>query len=275
VKCLVVLAGLLVASTWAAELRIDLRPRVEAASGPLRMGQLARLASDDLSLLRAVADWPLGRSAAPARPQRVRRSDIEASLRRLPQLAGTSVQWSGAPACDIESATALVTGEAVARAALGAVPGPARLTRPPRDVRVPSGEVTLTARASMLPDASRRQLVWVEIRSGGQVVREVAVSIERLEADPQAHVAVAPRASLDRSIPELPGRGASPDARGPAVERGHSATLRAGTGLVVAERRVEVLQDGQEGDRVLVRSTSAPAPLSARVVGPELLELDR
>ncbi|MBA2964790.1 MULTISPECIES: hypothetical protein [Ramlibacter] len=272
---LVVLSGLLAAPACGAELRIDLRPRVEAASGPLHMGQLARLASDDLSLLRAVADWPLGRPAVSARSQSVQRSDIEASLRRLPQLAGTAVQWSGALACDIESATALVTGEAVARAALGAVPGPARLTRPPRDVRVTSGEVTLTARASMLPAASRRQLVWVEIRSGGQVVREVAVSIERLEADPQAHVAVAPMASPTRSAPEVPRRGASPDARAPAVERGHSATLRAGTGLVVAERRVEVLQDGQAGDRVLVRSASAPAPLSARVIGPELLELDR
>jgi flagella basal body P-ring formation protein FlgA len=44
---------------------------------------------------------------------------------------------------------------------------------------------------------------------------------------------------------------------------------------VVAETKVEVLQDGDAGERVLVRSRSSPAPLSARVVGPDLLEIDR
>lgn len=59
------------------------------------------------------------------------------------------------------------------------------------------------------------------------------------------------------------------------VRRGDWAVLAAGEGGVAVQSRVEVLQDGRAGQRVLVRGMAWPQPVAARVVGPGALEPTR
>lgn len=56
------------------------------------------------------------------------------------------------------------------------------------------------------------------------------------------------------------------------VRRGDYAVLAAGEGGVAVQARVEVLQDGRAGQRVLVRGMAWPQPIAARVVGAGSLE---
>lgn len=58
-----------------------------------------------------------------------------------------------------------------------------------------------------------------------------------------------------------------------AVRRGEWARLQAGVGLVQADLRVEVLQDGRPGDRVLVRHAAGGPAVRGVVVQPGVLEL--
>ncbi len=57
-----------------------------------------------------------------------------------------------------------------------------------------------------------------------------------------------------------------------AVHRGQWAQMRAGAGPVEAALRVEVLQDGRAGDRVLVRHAAGGPAVRGLVVAPGVLE---
>ena len=58
-----------------------------------------------------------------------------------------------------------------------------------------------------------------------------------------------------------------------AVRRGEWAQLQADSGAVRAELRVEVLQDGRPGDRVLVRHAAGGPAVRGRVLDAGVLEL--
>jgi flagella basal body P-ring formation protein FlgA len=71
------------------------------------------------------------------------------------------------------------------------------------------------------------------------------------------------------------GASAQPSSKGDAsllVRRGAWAVLSTSQGGVAVESRVEVLQDGKAGQRVLVRGSMWPQPIAARVIGNALLE---
>ncbi|MCY1244044.1 flagella basal body P-ring formation protein FlgA [compost metagenome] len=59
----------------------------------------------------------------------------------------------------------------------------------------------------------------------------------------------------------------------PAVVRGNWALLQARSGDVAVESRVEVLQDGREGQFVRVKVTGAKGEVLARVTGPGQVEV--
>lgn len=59
---------------------------------------------------------------------------------------------------------------------------------------------------------------------------------------------------------------------GVLVRRGGWAVLSTSQGGVAVESRVEVLQDGRAGQRVLVRGSAWPQPVAARVLGDGRLE---
>jgi flagella basal body P-ring formation protein FlgA len=63
--------------------------------------------------------------------------------------------------------------------------------------------------------------------------------------------------------------------RDPDVVRGQWASLRTSSGEVTLEARVEVLQDGLQGQNVRVRPAQATQPVVARVIGPGQLEVVR
>jgi flagella basal body P-ring formation protein FlgA len=59
----------------------------------------------------------------------------------------------------------------------------------------------------------------------------------------------------------------------PLVTHGSVATLRAKTGPIVLESRVEVLQDGTQGQTVRVKMPKATGAVLARVTGPGQVEM--
>ncbi|MNV36981.1 flagellar basal body P-ring biosynthesis protein FlgA [compost metagenome] len=59
----------------------------------------------------------------------------------------------------------------------------------------------------------------------------------------------------------------------PAVVRGNWALLQARSGDVAVESRVEVLQDGREGQLVRVKVPGAKGEVLARVTGPGQVEV--
>lgn len=59
------------------------------------------------------------------------------------------------------------------------------------------------------------------------------------------------------------------------VRRGTWAVLSTSQGGVAIESRVEVLQDGRAGQRVLVRGSAWPQPIAARVLAQGSLEPTR
>jgi len=59
----------------------------------------------------------------------------------------------------------------------------------------------------------------------------------------------------------------------PSVSRGDWVTLRSNEGLVDLESRVEVLQDGKNGQTIRVKLSNANSPILAKVAGPGLVEV--
>ncbi|BCL94185.1 flagella basal body P-ring formation protein FlgA [Ralstonia pseudosolanacearum] len=184
------------------------------------------------------------------------------------------------------------------------------LGRTPRDITVPAGEIRMQARpiadAAML---AKHMSVWVDVWVDDRFIRTVPVSFE-VSAYEQGYVADLAAASgspLDEvsmqpkevDIAALPskivltsvGAGTAgtlrlrrPVAAGeivtrdsvelrPSVTRGDWATLHAVAGAVNLESRVEVLEDGRNGQLVHVKLPNATAPMLARVVGARMVEV--
>lgn len=153
---------------------------------------------------------------------------------------------------------------------------------------------------------ARRQPVFIDVWVDGQFARTTTVSV-RVEAVGTAWVArrdmhamqpLAPE-SLELREVDLAGLPAAPwpastsPASGrlrralrsgqvltaghvesiPDVSRGQRVRLVSRSGLIAMEASGEALQDGRQGDMVLVRLTSTGAPLATRVVGSNQVEL--
>jgi flagella basal body P-ring formation protein FlgA len=281
IACFAALA-LCAAAASAARLTMDLPEHAETAGGPVVLGQLARLSSDDLGLLRGLVDLPVGRAApAPGRHVLFTRDELQRLVRRRAHLDAAEIAWRGADQVELAVPAATVSGRAIAEAAASAVrawltaqgeKGEPQWQQVPSDVDIPAGPFDLVPRALPTGAPGPRLVVWVDVLAGGRFVRLVPVvfALEPRHGRKPMHTAAGP-------IAEPPGfaRGRAPSRQPPVVERGHWAVLRAGMGEVLAESRVEVLQDGRAGERVRVRPPGAAMPLLATVVGPGLLEVLR
>ena len=271
------------AEAWAARLTVDLPERVESAGGPIVLGQVARLSSDDLGLLRALLDLPLGRAALPpGRGILVTRDDLQRLVRRHAHLDHTEIAWRGADRVELSVSAATVSGRAIAAAAAGAMQawlaargeeGKPQLQGEPRDVDISAGRpVDLVPRALPTGALGPRLVVWIDVLAGGRFARLVPVVF----ALGPRQGSIPAQATVDRTAePSAHANHRMPSRQTAVVERGHWAVLRAGMGEVLAESRVEVLQDGRAGERVRVRPPGAAMPLLATVVGPGLLEVPR
>lgn len=178
--------------------------------------------------------------------------------------------------------------------------------RVPRAVRIPAGALTMRARrlgAEAL--RARRVAVWIDLSVDGRFARAVPVSLDVSSFGP-AYVATRRLAAgqvLDGAVlavrdvdwtgrDVLPARETAPDgfrllrpmAEGdvltrthaepvPLVKRGARATLRQSRGRIELESAVEVLEDGRRGQPVRVRAAISSAPIVARVIGPDRVEV--
>lgn len=184
------------------------------------------------------------------------------------------------------------------------------LSRTPRDIVVPAGTVKIAVRPiSNAALMTKRMSVWVDVWADDRFIQTVPVDFE-VSAYERGYVAdsAAPQGRpldqvrmqpIDVDLTTLsaksPLTSAAPQSIGdmqlrrsvaagqvvtwdsiearPAVARGDWATLRAIAGAVNLESRVEVLEDGRNGQMVHVKLPNATAPMLARVVGPRTVEV--
>ena len=268
------------AASAAPRATVELRPDVEVPGGTVLLGQVARLHSGDLELMRRLVHLPLGRGPSPGEIAVLPRQALQLWIRRQTGLTPADVELRGSPEVRVLAAARRAKGEDIERAALDAWRSAgahatgiedAQVRVPVRDVEVPGGSVRLHARRVAHASDRANTVVWVEVWSSGTIVRTVPVSLR---------VPAAGSAGSLASGVEMPplDRGSIPAASGAATEslgvvRGDWATLRSAAGPIVLEMAVEVLQDGRAGDKVRVRQRETRTLVMARVVGPGQLEL--
>lgn len=281
------LVAWLPAAAAAAGVMIELRSEVPAIGATVTLGQLARLQSPDLALMRRLVDLPIGRAPAQGASVVVQREALAAWLDRRLGLTPIEVEWNGPETSRVSASTRTVAGEEIAAAAAQALQdwlaahgtrGETHLAVAPRDIEAPQGPLRLHVRALGHAVVRTRVTVWVEVWVGERFARVVPVTfgietwgdgIVAMVAEPAMKDAVRTRRAAAAGAPPRP-QEMKPL---PAVVRGQWASLHSGTGVVRSESRVEVLQDGRVGDKVRVRPTAATASLVVRVSGPGLLEV--
>ena len=258
--------------------RIDLQPQARVSADLVRLGDVAILRSGDLDLLRRLVHLPVGRAPRAAAEGHLQQAALAAWVTRKAGVPAQALAWSGSEATRVLRAGDAVEGAAIARFAeeaaarsLSAAGASAQaLARTvPRDVEIAGTGVRMELRPLGLPSARGHLVAWVDLWSAGAVVRTVPVSLEVSGArTPPAPLAMEQSRRAGAAILPV----ATPPAR-PAVARGEWATLRSGSGTVLLESRVEVLEDGEPGQDVRVRQPGTAGRVVGRVLAPGQLEL--
>jgi flagella basal body P-ring formation protein FlgA len=255
---------------------IELLPEAKVAGDTVLLGQVARLHSLDLEAMRTLVQLPLGRTPAWGQQGILQQQAVARWIRRHTGLAPEALDWRGVAEARVMRASRQVKGEEIAGAAVRAlrawlsgrgVPAEVHARVLPRDLDVSHDDVRMEARGLENTALRRRMVVWVDVWSAAVFVRTVAVAVELqgpLE-DPLSAAHPGVTQPVDSAVRS--------DVLPPAVARGAWATLRAVAGPVTLESRVEVLQDGQPGQRVRVRQPGGAGLVMARVVGHGELEL--
>ncbi|WP_198139501.1 flagellar basal body P-ring formation chaperone FlgA [Ralstonia sp. A12] len=299
--------------------RIELPPMVEARHGDVSLGDVAALASSDLSTLRRLMSLPLGRLPRSGESARLDQATLARWIRARTGINPQRIAWSGAEVVNVHLSMHELSGEqlaSVAKASLHewlaarSARSSVELSRTPRDIPVPAGEVRVQVRpisnAAML---TKHMSVWVDVWVDDRFIRTVPVSFE-VSAYEQGYVADSAAASgspLDQvalqprevDLAVLPSKsvltGLAPETAAnlrlrrtvaagevmtrdsiesrPSVTRGDWATLHAVSGAVNLESRVEVLEDGRDGQMVHVKLSNGTVPMLARVVGTRMVEV--
>lgn len=309
------LAVAVAAPVHAAGAQIELRPEALVGPGPVTLGQVAYVRSSDLALIRQLVDLPVGRAPTIGQPVVMEREVLSVWLQRRLRgpatlaWAGPAQSRVGVASRRIpgEEIAAIATQALRRWLADRSERADTALAWLPQDLEVPDGPLRLQPRPLAAPVRSR-MVVWVDVWAADSFVRAVPVSFA-VQAWRDVAVAVVPLeqgatiapAQVERRRVEVAALDGAPLAQfgggamlrvrhdiaagaplrardvalPPVVQRGEWASLRSGTGAVLSEARVEVLQDGRPGDKVLVRQTGAMAQVTARVLGPGQLEVVR
>lgn len=260
---------------------IELLPQARVVGETVMLGDLAHLRSTDLALMRKLVQLPIGRAPQDGQAAVVQQPALAAWIQRQPGLSQEQLQWTGALESRVRRAQRRLTGEEIGDAAVAALrswlasrgmASHVQLAAIPRDLALPGGEVRLQVRPMEQGQLHKRSVAWVDIWAGGAFVRTVPVTLELtdralLATEPDLrglplleHVGGLHQAVKDGDVP-------------PAVARGEWASLRSVSGAIALESRVEVLQDGQPGQKVRVRQQGATGIVFARVIGRGQLEL--
>ena len=299
--------------------RIELPAVSEAKHGDVMLGDVATLASSDLSTLRKLMRLPLGRLPKSGESTHLDRAALARWIRVRAGIDPTRIAWVGAEGVDIYLPTRELRGEQLASVAKASLSdwlstrssrSSVELCRTPRDIVVPAGVVKVGVRP--IPSAAllaKSMSVWVDVWVDDRFIQTVPVAFE-VSAYERGYVAdsaaaqgspldqvrmqardidlttlsakspltnLAPEASGDMQLRRsvAPGDVVTRDSLEPrpTVARGEWATLHAVAGAVNLESRVEVLEDGRNGQMVHVKLPNATAPMLARVVGPHTVEV--
>lgn len=277
---LLLLAAFAMSSPAVAAPRADLElvPQARVTDDRVTLGDIVRLRSDDLALVRRLVNLPVGQAPRPGESALVHRETLADWVRRSTGLAVDALRWSGADAARVVRTSRQLRGEEIADAAMEGVRrviaaagqhAELRVRTSVRDVEVPAGKVQLLPRPTNSGAALRnRALVWVDAWVNDRFIRSFPVTVEI--SGLSGHLGAVPVATGAGAVAHREAHAA--DAT--AVSRGEWAALRITSGAVSLESRVEVLQDGRVGQRVRVRSaTGASGILFAKVVGRGQLEL--
>lgn len=179
---------------------IELRNEVQVAGPTVRLGDIAVLRSDDLGLMRALVDLPVGPSPAAGRSMTTDRTAIDHWVRRKTGIAAGQLAWSGPAGGRITAALRLVRGEEIEQEAHAALRGwlaarsvrsEVETTTPPRDLEAPAGTLRLKVRPLAQAALRERMVVWVEVWAAERFVRAVPVAFH-VAAWQERPVALAP-----------------------------------------------------------------------------------
>jgi hypothetical protein len=294
------IGALLAAGAWPAAAddakapwRVELREHARAAGHVLTLGDVADLRTRDLAGIRALIGLPLVTHLRPGRQVIVTRDAIQRAIEPLAAKAGVPVTLSGAERVQAERANQTVDGERIANVARDALAralvsqlgaADVALVRPPRDIVLPAGELSVVPRVVLGPtDWLRRASVWVQLHVDGRLETAVPVDfqIEGVTALlPNARPVGLPAST--GSVQPSPSAAKHPEGRQAAiavpdvplaVQRGRTALLRSASGPIALEVEVQVLQDGRIGETVRVQAPAATGPVLARVLSDGLLEM--
>lgn len=258
---------------------VEVLAQARAATGTVFLGDVAHVRSTDLELMRQLVNLPIARAPQPGHVLRIDREAVLAQVHRAALLQSGQLEWSGADQTEVQRSVTRVRGEAIANAAAAAAraalaqqgfAGEVQAVVTPRDVEVAAQETRLQAR---IPPAQLRGrlLSWVDVRAGDVLLRTIPVSLEVIRGVALPGRAAAPH---PEALPVVTPAPVAPDpSEALVVTRGDWAILRSGTPGLVLESRVEVLQDGRQGQRVRVRQQGATGIVLGRVLGRGQLEL--
>lgn len=256
---------------------IELLPQAVVQGETVVLGNVARLRSGDLAVIRRLVHLPIGRAPHPGQVAILRQESLALWIRRQAGFAAADVHVGGAREAQVTGSAGVVRGEEIGQAAADSlrtwlrsrsVQAAVHVRVPPRDVHAYGGEIRLAPRPIEHAVPRRRMVVWVDVWSADVLVRTVPASLE-LDALEPSGLALKGLLEERAETSSMPAEMGQPF----AVMRGEWATLRSASGPVVLEAAVEVLQDGRSGQKVRVRQRGATAAVMARVIGPGQVEI--
>lgn len=303
----------------AEPVRIVLPANVGVARPDVSLGDIALMSTPDLQTLKRLMALPLGPAPRAGEKAQLGRAELTRWIQLRTGLDARHIVWEGASVTELHRASAEIPGArlvAVANEALRAwlaghtSRADVAVTTVPRDVAVPFGQSSLTARP-IPQDAqpARRMAVWVDIWVEDRFIRTVPVGFEvaaygpayvadgdmplgarfddsalkvrEVELTGRALPLLAPPSVATAAEPTQLRRPVSAGAaltrqdaeQQAAVTRGDWVALRVRSGAIDMESRVEALQSGRVGQTVSVKPSRATAPILARVVGPGQVEV--
>lgn len=292
-----------------ASAQVTFRPRVEVRAAQLRLGELAEIQCSDPQLLERLRGVELGVSplAGGSRPFTIAYTRVR--LRAL-GISDTKISLVGPETITVTRAVQIVSGEALAKAACAAVeplaPGAkVRVRTPARDLPLGQGELLLKAREPRLfPGASSTSVtveVYVDQRlettvtldvrllrlttlvvaarnlPAGVVLTESDLRVAEVPQEPGSVALTDPALAVGRqlsvsisegqAIPSLQLRAV------PLVKYGARVKVVCRSGTIAVVCTGEAQQDGVMGQTIRVRNTASQQDFTARVVGPNQLEM--
>lgn len=303
---------LLPLSVYAAEgasAKVRFHPVVEVRAAVLRLGELAEIECNDPQLLERLRQVELGVSplVGGSRPFTVAYARVR--LRAI-GLRDEQVSLSGPETIVLTRAGQVLPGDALAKCACAAVEllalgAQVRVGAPPRDLKLGQGELLLKAREPHLYPGASSVSVIVDVFIDQRLETSLSVDVRLLRL---ASVVVAVRnlpagtilaesdlqladAPLEPGMVPLPdlalavGRqlsvaldqgkpiGAQQLRSVPLVKYGARVKVICRSGSVAVACTGEAQQDGVIGQTIRVRNTASQQDFTARVTGPNQLEM--